>query len=947
MYATDASMYEIVPLGVVQPRGSDDVVAVMETARDFGVPVLPRGAGTSHCGQTVGQAVVLDFSTHMRHVLELDAEAGVARVQPGLVQDELNAAAAPHGLFFAPDTSTSNRATLGGMIGNNSCGSRSAAYGMTIDHVRSLAAVLADGSHVRLGPVAPSVADAKAAQNDLEGRLYRELPRLAARCRSAVEAQSGTFWRRAGGYRMDRLVADPFDLAAFTVGSEGTLSLVTEAEVTLTPKPAATVMVVGHFTTTTEAIAATDDAMAADGSAIELVDNFILDLARQSPQHGHLVRRLEGDPRALLFVEFYADSVAEAEAGAARLTKLWQDHGHGYAAPRATTAAEQQPFRALRKAGLGLLMRAGKPSERSVAFVEDTAVPPEHLAEYTTKFAEILDRHGLRAGFYGHASAGCLHVRPFMDLSQPGQVATMRAVAEEVCELALSYGGVNSSEHGDGLVRSEFNERIFGAELYGAFREAKALFDPDNLLNPGKIVDAPPMTDNLRTPKIPTAVPLTTHFDFSEHGGMRDTADRCQRIGACRKPAGSGGTMCPSFMATRDEEDSTRGRALTLVQALSSPDPKAALADERVNEVLDLCLECKACKNECPMSVDMATFKSEALAAHHEEHGTPVRSRLFGRIRQLNRWGSWGAPLSNLVANLRPVRALLHRFVGVERQRPLPHFERGNLVRWFRRRNTAPAAEPNAREVVFLADSFTTFTEPHVGRAAIELLEHAGYRVRLAEDVCCGRAQISKGLLKEAKATANTLVTRLAEDVERGATIVGCEPSCVATLKDEHQQLVGGERAAAVGASATLVEDLLAEALDDGRLTVPEGAEAGASDVLFHGHCHQKAALGTTATMRILRHVAGGSVTELDAGCCGMAGSFGFETEHYDLSMTIGGQRLFPAINRAPDAAVCATGTSCRQQIAHGTEREARHPVELLHEAVFGARTEATEEMAD
>ncbi|MBB4933052.1 FAD/FMN-containing dehydrogenase/Fe-S oxidoreductase [Lipingzhangella halophila] len=941
MFATDASMYQITPLGVTYPRDADDVVAVVETARRFGTPVLPRGAGTSHCGQTVGEAVVLDFSRYMNRVLEVSPDERRARVQPGLVQDELNQAAAPHGLFFAPDTSTSNRATLGGMIGNNSCGSRSAAYGMTIDHVHSLEAVLADGARAHLGPADSGVIEAKAAQSGLEGHIYRELPGLAERSRAAVEDCPQTFWRRAGGYRLDRLVDGPFDLAAFTVGSEGTLTLVTEAEVALTPKPAATVMVIGHFASTTEAIAATDDAMAAGGAAIELVDNFILDLARRSPEHGHLVRKLEGEPTALLFVEFYADdtNTAEAEAGAARLEKLWRAGGHGYAAIRAADPARQQPFRALRKAGLGLLMAAGKPEERSIAFVEDTAVPPEHLAEYTTRFAEILDRRGLRAGFYGHASAGCLHVRPFMDLSQPDQVVTMREVAEEVCELALSYGGVNSSEHGDGLARSEFNERIFGPDLYQSMREVKAMFDPDRLLNPGKVVDAPPMTRNLRTPNLPTAVPLATHFDFSQHGGMRGAADRCMRIGACRKPAESGGTMCPSFMATRDEEHSTRGRANALVKALSSPDPSAALAGERVNEVLDLCLECKACKNECPMSVDMATFKSESLSAYHAEHGTPLRARIFGRIRQLNTLGSWTAPLSNLMGRIGVLRTLLQRGAGIDRRRPLPSFRRDNLIRWFRKR--APAApDPAAGEVVFLADSFTSFTEPHIGKAAIELLEHAGWRVRMEPNLCCGRAQISKGLLTDANATARRLVDGLADDAGRGVAIVGCEPSCVATLRDEHQDLVGGDRAAAVGRQARLVEELLADALDEGRLSVadPASGETAGQDneLLFHAHCHQKAVLGTEASTRLLRHLPGTALRELDAGCCGMAGSFGFETEHYDLSMTIGGQRLFPAVHGAPEAGVCATGVSCRQQIAHGTGRQARHPVELLHEAVFG-----------
>ncbi|MGH3326391.1 MAG: FAD-binding and (Fe-S)-binding domain-containing protein [Streptomycetales bacterium] len=733
------------------------------------------------------------------------------------------------------------------------------------------------------------------------------------------------------------------------VGSEGTLVAVTEATVTLIPRPAAVVSVVGHFRSMAEAIAATGSAMDAGAAAIEVVDHFILDLARRSPEHAHLVRALEGDPSALLFVEFYGDTPSEAEGGAARLESLWRAGRHGYATVRATTGAEQAQLRALRKAGLGLLMNAGQGNERSLAFVEDTAVDPRHLADYTRRFAAVLERHGLRAGFYGHASAGCLHVRPFMDLGDPGQVTTMRAVAGEISDLVLEYGGVNSSEHGDGLARSEFNERVFGPELYGAMRRVKALFDPENRMNPGKIVDAPPMTEHLREPALPLARPLGTHFAFarpsdpgqggSGQGGMREAANRCTRIGACRKPATSGGVMCPSYMATRDEEHSTRGRANALVKALSAPDPKAALGDERLHEVLDLCLECKACVRECPMSVDMATLKSEALAHRYARHGVPLRARAFAAIRRVNRLGSAAAPLSNLPGRLLPVRWLAERMIGVDRRRPLPAFTRRTLPRWFATR-TPPGGSFPRGDVVFLADSFTSFTEPVIGRAAVELLEHAGWRVRLESGVCCGRPQISKGLLAPARRTGGALVARLAAEAERGVPIVGCEPSCVATLRDELPSLVPDGRAGTVAAQARLVEDLLADALDDGGLRPdPDShADGAAREVLLHAHCHQKAILGTQATARLLRRLPGARVRELDAGCCGMAGSFGFEADHYDLSMRIGAMRLFPAVEGAgPGALVAATGVSCRQQIEHGTGRRARHPVELLHDAVFGA----------
>ncbi|WP_433873382.1 FAD-binding and (Fe-S)-binding domain-containing protein [Saccharopolyspora sp. CA-218241] len=938
LYSTDASMYQVRPLGVVFPRHAGDVATAVELCRDAGVAVLPRGAGTSHCGQTVGEAVVLDTSKHLNELVELDADALRARVRPGLVQDELNRAAAPHGLFFAPDTSTSNRATLGGMIGNNSCGSRSARYGMTIDHVEQLDVVLADGSTATLRELGPDERAARSAVDGLEGRIVRELPGIVDSVRGPLAVQQDTFWRRAGGYRLDRLADGPLDLAKFAVGSEGTLVTVTEAVVRLTPKPASVVMVVGHFDSTTAAIAATDTAMHRGAAAIEMVDAFILDLARRSPQHRHLFGALEGEPKALLFAEFYGDTPEQARHDAEELVSAWRAERHGYATKLATEEAELAPLRALRKAGLGLLMAAGKPGERSIAFVEDTAVPPEHLAEYTSRFAGILDRHGLRAGFYGHASAGCLHVRPFMDLSRPDQVRTMRQVAEEVCALALEYGGVNSSEHGDGYARSEFNRTIFGEEVYEAMRRVKRLFDPDGIMNPGKIVDAPPMTDNLREPTLPVAPALRTHFDFGHRGGMRGEADRCMRIGACRKPETSGGVMCPSFMATRAEEHSTRGRANALVKALSAPDPQHELGDERLTEVLDLCLECKACKHECPMSVDMATLKSEALAHRHERHGVDLRSRLFGATRLLYRLGALTAPLSTALTRPAPVRRAAHRLLGIHRRRPLPEFRRDHLLRWWRRRPAVPVADgiaPGSRgEVVFLADSFTSHTEPEIARAAIRLLEHAGWRVRLESSVCCARPQISKGLLPAAKKQAARLVRALAPEAERGVPIVGCEPSCISTLRDEHQQLLPDSRAALVGGQARLVEGLLVEALEDGTLR-PTG-DPGA-EVLLHPHCHQKAVLGTSATARLLRHLPGARVTELDAGCCGMAGSFGFEAEHYELSMRIGGQRLFPAVQgAAPGTRVAATGVSCRQQIGHGTGTEAVHPVLLLHDAVFG-----------
>lgn len=934
LYSRDASMYSITPRGVVAPRHTGDVMAAVALAAEHGVAVLARGAGTSLAGQTVGDALVLDFSRHMSAILELDPQARTARVQPGVVQDQLNRAAGEHGLMFGPDTSTSNRATLGGMIGNNSAGSGSVRYGMTIDHVRALDVVLSDATTAHLAPVDGAERARRAEATTVEGRLYRDLPALVEEQRGAIASGYPGFWRRSGGYRLDRLAAgDTFDLATFVVGSEGTLVVATEATVGLVPKPKHTVIAVGHFRSTSAAIAATEDALSCDPSAVELMDRTILDLSRERIEYAALGTILQDDPDALLFVSFTGDDPAELSGQLDRLTALWERHGHGYHTLRAETPTQQGALLKVRKSGLGLLMAAGTGTNRPLAFVEDTAVDPARLAEYTERFAKVLDRHELRAGFYGHCSVGCLHIRPFVDLSRPDEVLRMRAVAEEIRDLVTEFGGVNSSEHGDGLARSEFNRALFGDDLYEAMRRVKGIFDPENRLNPGKIVDAPAMTDNLRDAALTPPPLLRTALDFTVvaggSGGMRGAADRCMNIGVCRKS--DAGVMCPSYMATRREHDSTRGRANALVKALSAPDPRAGLTDEGLHDALEGCLMCKACKSECPLSVDMATLKSEALHQAHQVEGTPLRSRVFGAIRALNRLGSATAPLSNLPGRVPALRTLMGRTLGIAPQRPLPVFARRTLPRWFRRRSAG--ARANRGPLTFLADSFTSFTEPAVGMAAIELLERAGWDVRLEDSGCCGRAAFSKGLLDQAKRQASGLVDALGGT---SGPIVGVEPSCLLTLRDEHRALLGDDpRVTDVAGRARLVDELLVEAIDSGALTLREDAWPAGQRILFHGHCHQKAEVGTAATMALLRRIPGAEVVELDAGCCGMAGSFGFEAEHYEVSMQVGADRLFPAVRAAPaSTVVAATGVSCRQQIAHGTTRRAHHPVELIRAAL-------------
>jgi FAD/FMN-containing dehydrogenase/Fe-S oxidoreductase len=936
LFSTDASMYSIEPLAVVFPHDAADVAAAVRVCARRRVPMLPRGAGTSLAGQTVGRAVIIDTSRHMNAIVELDPERRLARVQPGVVQDDLNRAARRHGLVFGPDTSTSDRATIGGMIGNNSAGSGSVVHGMTIDHVESLEVVLSDSSAATLGPVDAEQMLQRSAADTLEGRIHARLPGFVEEHRTAIAEGFPPYWRRAGGYRLDRLGDGPFNLARLVVGSEGSLVIVTEATVRLVPLARAKAIAVGHFASVADAIAATEDALSTRPSAVELIDRTILELSRQKLEYAALGSILEGDPGALLFVTFDGSDAAEASAGVERLATLWQRHGHGYHTLRATTPQQQAALLKVRSAGLGLLMAASEGTRRPVAFIEDTAVDPARLTEYVRRFGAVLERHGLVAGFYGHCSVGCLHIRPFMDLTRPDELATMRTVATEVRDLVSEFGGANSSEHGDGLARSEFNRIIFGDALYAAMCELKLLFDPHSLMNPGKIVNAPPMSENIRDVALAPAFPLSTRLSFAATGGMRGAADRCMNIGVCRK--GSTGVMCPSYMATREEEHSTRGRANALVLALSQPDPRAALGDERLHDILDLCLECKACKSECPLGVDMASMKSEFLFQYQGIHGVPARARLFAGARRLNRLGSMFAPLSNLVTSLPGSRALMERTLGVTRKRPLPRFQRRTLLRWdARRKRPLPGA---LGRVVMLADSFTTFTEPGAGIAAVELLEMAGWRVELIGDRCCGRAAISKGRLDQAGRYAKAMTARLHDAARQGATIVGVEPSCILTLAEEHLALQpASEEAKVVASRVRLADELILDAFASGHLRMNPASPLAGRRFLFHGHCHQKALAGTAASVRLLSLIPGSVVVEVDGGCCGMAGSFGFEAEHYDLSMRIGGMRLFPAVNsEGARTLVAATGVSCRQQIEHGTGRRARHPVEYIRAAALQTR---------
>ncbi len=942
LYSTDASVYQIQPLGVAVVRSREDMLAALECARAHGCSITARGGGTSQAGQAIGSGLQIDTSKHFNRVLEVNVEERWARVEPGIVLDELNAQLAPHRLRFAPDISTASRATIGGMISNNSSGARSVRYGKTIDHVLDLHVALADGSVAHLRPLTRDELEEACAADTLEGACYRTVRRLAAEQADEIDRRYPKILRRVGGYNLDaftpaRIAAgEPFDLAKLIVGSEGTLGLILEARLNLVPLPRAKAVLTIEYDNLLDALGETPAILAHDPSAIEVMDHSILDHARENPALDAMRRAvLETDCGALLCVELYGDSPQEIRPRLNRLESNIRARGVARHTTCAVAPADQARIWKLRESSLGLSM-AMKGDAKSISFVEDTAVAPEKLRDFIERFLEVIRRHGTTAGVYAHASVGCLHVRPVVNMKTAAGVQQFESIANEIAGLVLEYGGALSGEHGDGLVRAPFMERMFGAELYEAFRTVKRTFDADGLFNPGKIVDAPPLTANLRYGADYRTPEPAAAFDHGEHGGLGRAVEMCSGVGACRKTLS--GTMCPSYMATRDEAHSTRGRANTLRLAMNGGlgnggGPRdTGLGDREVYDVLDLCLECRACKTECPVGVDMARFKSEFLADYWRRNGTPLRARVLGHIRTLSALASRAAPLINPWLDRDWVRGLNERFFGIDRRRSLPRWARRTLARSWRKGTARQGARSGAPDVVLFNDTFTNYYDPEIGLAARDVLRAAGLTVGLAPHACCGRPLISQGLLAAARDRAANAVDRLHPLAAAGTPIVLLEPSCLSALKDDVPDLLRGEaqqRAREVAAACVLFEDYLNGRLADGGATLP--LRSGPEEILLHGHCHQKS-LGLVAPAKaLLERIPETRVTDLDSGCCGMAGSFGYAREHFDISQQIGERRLLPAARElGPGNVLVAAGTSCRHQVHDFTGVRAQHPAMLL-----------------
>jgi FAD/FMN-containing dehydrogenase/Fe-S oxidoreductase len=984
-YATDASIYQIMPAGVFVPRVAADVPIALAIARELAVAVVPRGAGTSQCGQTIGAGLVIDNSKYFRRILDIDAAARTATVEPGLVLDHLNAALSPHGLWFPVDVSTGAQATLGGMAGNNSCGSRSIAYGNMVHNVIGLGAWLSDGASIELGPVE--------ALSGRAARIAAFVRELAARHREAIAERWPKLLRRVGGYNLDIFdnqserpytAGGGVNLAHLLIGAEGTLAYTRTLTLALAPKPRHRVLAIVNFPSFRASMQAPEHLVKLGPSAIELIDRIMIDLGLANPSYRPtLERALIGRPATILLVEFSGDDAAALAAKLKELAALMGDLGAPGSVVEMTDPIAQQEIWDVRKAGLNIMMSL-KGDGKPVSFIEDCAVPLEHLADYTDALTEVFRRNGTHGTWYAHASVGTLHVRPILDMRRDGPeggAQRMRAIAEEAALLVRKFRGAYSGEHGDGICRGEWIRWQFGASLDEAFRAIKRELDPIGLFNPGKIIDPPRMDDaslfRFAPPSAPhpyRTAPLEPALDWSPWNvqndslteadpgtgsdntlGLAKAVEMCNNNGQCRQF--DAGTMCPSYRVTRDEQHVTRGRANTLRLALSGLLGPDALTSRAVREAMELCVGCKGCKRECPTGVDMARMKIEFLARYKARHGFSLRDRLFARLPDYAPLLSRAPWLANLRNRLPLANSLSERLLGLAGRRSLPRWRSDtfwrsdNLARsnragrggrdsaWASRSELLEAAAPGAKAAVLFVDTFTATFERENALAAARVLAAAGYLVhalgRRGTPHCCGRTYLSLGMVEDAKAKARELIGALEEFARRGIAVVGLEPSCLLTLRDEALAMNLGESARLVASQAFLFEEFIARERRAGRFAL-ELRPAG-RPILLHAHCHQKAFAAVSPILDVLSLIPDAKPRLIESSCCGMAGNFGYEAEHYGISMQMAELTLLPAVRAAPDALVVADGTSCRHQIAHGAQREAIHAARLIDQlAIYG-----------
>jgi len=950
LYSTDASEFQEMPAAVALPRTESDVRELIRFASRHGIGLIPRTAGTSLAGQVVGSGIVVDVGRHLNRIVAIDAAAGRVRVQPGVIRNELNMALAPHGLLFGPETSTANRAMMGGMVGNNSCGSNSIVYASTREHLVSTRGFLSDGSEVTFGPLDAEAFAAKCeGPESLERTIYRTLREILANPANRDAITSGypksTVTRRNTGYALDQLMDarvfdprsdKPFNLCQLIAGSEGTLFFGMEFELACDPLPPPASVMCAHFLSVNEALRANLIAIRHNPSASELIDKHILDCTKQNIEQRKNRFFVVGDPGAILVIEVRREDAGETARVMVALEAELRAAGFGYAYP-VLSGPDVDRVWDLRRAGQGVMTNVVGDT-RPAEIVEDTAVDVQDLPDYIAEFDGLMrDKYGIGCVYYAHAGSGELHTRPLINLKTEAGHKMFRSIAEDIAALVKKYRGSLSGEHGDGRLRGEFIRFMTSDACYALMRRVKEAFDPRHLLNPGKIIDSPPMDEFHRYgPGHPTP-DYETIFDFSDVMGVLRAAEKCNGSGDCRKTQLTGGTMCPSYMATREEKDTTRARANILRHMLTHPpDPARPFASDEIKEVMDLCLSCKGCKSECPSNVDIAKLKAEFLQHYYDAKGAPLRAEMISRFAVSARLASLAPWAWNLVFGTPWIRRLANRAVGFHPDRTIPLLGKTTLSAWYKSR---PKRGSTGADKVFLfCDEFTNYNDVGVGIAAVELLEGLGYEVVIPRHVESGRASLSKGFLRRARAFARENVRLLHPLITAESPLLGIEPSAILTFRDEYPDLLRGDekrQAQELSIHCLMIDEFLAREMDAGRIR-PEAFTKNPSAVHLHGHCQQKAVASLTPTVKILEQLAGHDVRVIPSGCCGMAGSFGYETEHFDVSQKIGELVLFPRVRASGENDfVAAPGTSCRHQIHDGTGRVALHPVELLHRALI------------
>lgn len=947
IYATDASVYRKLPLAVCFPKDKEDLIKLIRFATDKKTSLIPRAAGTSLAGQCVGEGIVVDTSRHFTRILAFDERNKTVKVEPGVIRDDLNEFLKPFGLFFGPNTSTSNRCMMGGMVGNNSSGTTSIQYGVTRDKVIGITALLSDGSEIAIGPLDKIGLQEKMKGRSLESKIYsslvHELSKPDTREEVRREFPKKNIHRRNNAYAVDSLLdtapfldnGGPFNLAKLLCGSEGTLSLTIDITLQLNDLPPNNkVLIAAHFESIEESMKAVVTAMKHNLYMCELMDKTILDCTKNNREQSQNRFFIEGDPGAVLMMEVCADSEEEADSLAAGLIKDLTDKKLGYAFPKLKGENINKAFN-LRKAGLGLLGNIVG-DRKAVACIEDTAVEVSDLPDYISEFTAMMKHHGQEAVYYAHAGAGELHLRPILDLKKKDDVRLFRQITTEVAELVKKYGGSMSGEHGDGIVRSEFIPMMIGHKNYELMRRIKQLFDPNQIFNPGKIVDPWPMDESLRYEADRSEPEIETLMDFSDSQGILRVAEKCNGSGDCRKSVSAGGTMCPSYRATKDEKDTTRSRANALREFLTLNDESNAFDHEELKEVFDLCLSCKACASECPSNVDVAALKAEFLYQYQKKNGVPMRSRLFGDNVKWNRMGSKIPRLTNAVLNT----SLAKKLIGVASERSIPKLSSQTTLQWFRKNlrrleSIAGSMDQSKGQVYLFVDEFTNYYDSEIGQDCIELLTRLGYEVVITDHSESGRSLISKGMLDKAKEIADENVQHFKFIVDDAKPLVGIEPSAILGFRDEYLRLADDKDAAVELAKNVLtIEEFFQREIEKGKIKSDQFT-SGHKTLKIHGHCHQKSLSSVKATHDMLNLPENYKVSVLSTGCCGMAGSFGYEKEHYKISMQVGEDTLFPKIRKCnSDVLIAAPGTSCRHQIFDGTGKKASHPVSLLRAAL-------------